>query len=264
MTSKPLLDHVGAQAPGVAGVGARETPAQLQAETLELRQLCHHLMALHEEEQARLARELHDGLGSSLTAVAMDLAWVQHRLDKDSPVATRLERAHAVLSSTVNVKRRVISELRPTILDNLGLAAAIESHVGDFMRDTGMPVQLDLPSELPELAAGAPIALFRIAQEALDNVARHAQAREARVSLHLNDNGITLDIGDDGVGMARAQGATEVRSFGLLAMRERALQVGATLSILAGPGGRGTLIRVIMPVASPFTPANAANAVTAS
>jgi signal transduction histidine kinase len=162
------------------------------------------------------------------------------------------------------MKRRVISELRPTILDNLGLAAAIESHAGDFTRETGMPVQLDLPIELPELPAGAPITLFRIAQEALGNVLRHAQAGRARVSLRVDDNGITLEIGDDGAGIDDARSDAEAPGFGLLTMRERALQVGATMSILAGPGGRGTLVRVVMPLpaVSPTPSLADANAVS--
>ena len=253
MVTKTLSNHAGAQASGAGGDSALGTDAEmLRAETRELRQLCHHLMALHEQQQASFARELHDGLGSSLTAVAMDLAWVQHRLDKESPVAVRLERAHAVLSATVDMKRRVIAELRPTILDNLGLAATLESHAGDFTRKTGMPVQLKLPFELPELPAGAPIALFRIAQEALDNVTRHAQAGKAWVSLHVYDDSITLEIGDDGRGIDGAQSRTGTPDFGLLTMRERALQVGATLSVLTGTGGRGTVITVAMPL--PATP----------
>jgi signal transduction histidine kinase len=262
MTSERLPNHAGAHA--AAGVDASETAVQLTAEIRQLRRLCQHLMAIHEQEQARIARELHDGLGSSLTAVAMDLAWVQHRLEKESPVAKRLERAHAVLSSTVDMKRRVISEMRPTILDNLGLAAAIESHAGDFTRETGMRVQLDLPFELPDLPGDAPIILFRIAQQALNNVARHAQAGYARVSLHLDDNGITLEIGDDGTGIDDARDE-QAPSFGLLTMRERALQVGATMSILAGAEGRGTLIQVVMPLptAAAYTARAAAEAAAA-
>ena len=248
MTSKPLSDRAGTQSSEVSANDAHAAIAELQAETRELRTLCHHLMAVHEQDHARIARELHDGLGSSLTAVAMDLAWVQHRLDKDSPVATRLERAHAVLSSTVNMKRRVISELRPTILDNLGLAAAIESHVGEFTRATGMAVELDMPFELPELPAGTPITLFRIVQEALDNVVRHARAGQIALSLHVNDDGIILEIRDNGAGIDSLRNTIEFPSFGLLTMRERALQVGAKMAILAGPGNCGTVVRVAIPL----------------
>ncbi len=217
-----------------------------QARAEELTRLARHLLTAGEEEKSRIARALHDGLGSSLTAVNLDLFWIQQRLQDQPAIASRLARAKEVLASTVEMKRRIIHDLRPTVLDTLGLGAAIESHVADFSGRTAVPVEAELPDELPALKDGAPIALFRICEEALSNAARHARATSIRISLRGEPAGIVLEVIDDGIGFDLHAGAASV---GLLGMRERAAAIGGTLSIERGAGGRGTVVRVILPAA---------------
>jgi signal transduction histidine kinase len=201
-----------------------------------------YLMTAREIELARIARELHDELGSNLTAVAMDLAWARKHLQDQQPVAARLERAHSVLSSTVDAKRRIIDELRPTILDNLGLSAAIESHAMAFSVRTGLHLDLQLAEDVPELPPGAPIALFRIFQEALTNAANHAGEAHLRVALRVEGGVLVLEIIDDGVGVPAPKSGTAA-TFGLVEMRERARQIGASIVVGSGADGRGTVVR---------------------
>lgn len=217
-----------------------------QARAEELTRLARHLLTAGEEEKSRIARALHDGLGSSLTAVNLDLFWIQQRLEDQPAIASRLARAKEVLASTVEMKRRIIHDLRPTVLDTLGLGAAIESHVADFSRRAAVPIEAELPDELPALKEGAPIALFRICEEALSNAARHARATSIRVSLREEPAGIVLEVIDNGIGFDLNADAASV---GLLGMRERAAAIGGTLSVERGAGGRGTVVRVILPAA---------------
>ncbi len=234
-----------------AGAGspqpARRCDDDAQARAAELTCLSRHLLTAGEEEKSRIARALHDSLGSTLTAVNLDLFWIQQRLADQPEIANRLARAKEVLASTVEMKRHIIHELRPTVLDTLGLSAALESHAADFSRRNAIPVETQLPDELPALNEGAPIALFRICDEALTNAARHARATSIRIALRQEPVGIVLEVIDDGIGID-AKANREVRvCMGLLGMRERAAAIGGTLGIERGAGGRGTVVRVILP-----------------
>jgi signal transduction histidine kinase len=222
----------------------------VEIRTRELRLFSRHLMAVREQEQTRVVRELHDGLGSNLTAVAMDLSWARQRLQDQAPVATRLARAHSVLSSTVDMKRRIIDDLRPTILDNLGLSAAIESHVGEISRRTGIALEMDLADALPVLPdEAAPIELFRIFQEALNNAVRHARAAHIRVVLRHDAGALVIEIADDGIGIGNQPAAAGPAHYGLMEMHERALLIGATMWIRPAENGRGTVVRTTLPLA---------------
>jgi len=214
----------------------------------ELRDLVRHLMLVREEEKARVARELHDEMGSSLTAVNMDLMSVRQRLGEDSPQAERLKRATVTLKSTVEGMRRIIEDLRPSMLESLGLREAMLSWAKDCADRTGAPLTVDIADELPALPAGKPIGLFRIAQEAVANAVRHSGARSIRLSMRAEDGKVILEVVDDGVGIAPPQG-TKAPGHGLLAIRERASAMGGTSTIAAGPGGVGTHVRVTVPVA---------------
>lgn len=221
---------------------------EVRARTVELRDLSRYLMSAREEEKARIARELHDEMGSSLTAVNMDLMSVRQRLGEDSPVAARLVRAADTLKSTVEAMRRIIEDLRPTMLESLGLREAVRFWATDYAGRVGIPLVIDIPEELPPLPAGSPIGLFRIVQEALTNAVRHAKSKSIRLSMHVDGDSVILEVVDDGVGIApRATGAAQ--SHGLLGIRERATAMGGASTIGPGPGGRGTEIRVTVPVA---------------
>ncbi len=229
--------------------------AAIETRTEELTSLSGHLLTAREEEKARIARELHDELGSSLTAVNMDLAWVRQRLS-DPQLATRLARAAEVLKTTVEAKRRIIHDLRPTILDNLGLSPAIESHAAEFSQQIGVPVQIDVPDELPALKNGSPIALFRIFEEALRNASRHARATLISVSLRQEGSRLVLDVIDNGIGMdLSTHSPRNPSAYGLLDMRERARQMGGSIKVDRGPNGLGTAVHVELPCVADLGPA---------
>lgn len=218
-----------------------------QARVEELTHLSRHLLTAGEDERSRIARDLHDGLGSTLTAVNLDLHWTQQRLADQPALANRLARAMEVLASTVAMNRRLIHDLRPTVLDTLGLSAAIESHAADFSRKNAISVETEFPDELPALKDGAPIALFRICEEALNSAARHAKATSIRISLRTGPAGVVLEVTDNGIGIERTVAGGISTSIGLLSMRERAAALGGALSVERGAGGRGTVVRVILP-----------------
>jgi signal transduction histidine kinase len=161
-------------------------------------------------------------------------------------VAQRVTRASDIVRSTVDLGRRIIHDLRPPLLDNLGLAAAIEAHVTEFAKHSGLEVDIDVTDELPDLAEGCPIALFRIMQEALTNVLRYAKAGRVRVSLRRVGGDLILEIVDDGIGLSD-DALTTPMSHGLLGMKERAALIGGVLHLEHGPRNKGTVVRVTLP-----------------
>ncbi len=232
----------------------REVNQQLNREveqrTEELTELSQHLIRVSEEEKAKIARELHDTLGSNLTAINMDLNWVNKRLvDARPELRERLQRSLQMLAETVELKHEVIEGLRPSHLDNLGLAFAIKSHCREFTRRTGVPCEVTVEEDFDDLDPGWSIALYRIAQESLTNVVKHAQATTVRVELLREDSGIRLRMIDDGVGVA-AGATAKPKSHGLVGMRERMRQVGGVVKVSPGEAGRGTVIDAFIPTAS--------------
>jgi signal transduction histidine kinase len=227
---------------------------EVRARTAELRDLVRHLMAVREEEKARVARELHDEMGSSLTAVNMDLMSARQHLGEDSPLAARLARATNTLKSTVERMRHIIEDLRPTMLESLGLREAIRSWAKDYAQRFSAPLTIDIPDEMPPLPAGSPIGLFRIAQEALTNAIGHAKAGSIRLSMRVEEGNVILEVVDDGVGIASRLAGARGSSHGLLGIRERAIAMGGAAAVGGGPGGRGTEVRVTVPVAEIRSP----------
>src|SRR5690606_24694448 len=165
----------------------------VEQRTAELRELSQHLIRVSEEEKASLARELHDTLGSSLTAINMDLNWIQRKLPQEARgVRERLQRVLQMMAETVELKHEVNEGVRPSHLDNLGLAFALRSHCQEFTRRTGMPCQFDVEEDFDELDPAWSIALYRIAQEALTNIAKHAQATQVHIELRRVADGLRL------------------------------------------------------------------------
>lgn len=225
---------------------SRDDDVKLRAK--ELRELVQHLLTAREEEKARVARELHDEMGSSLTAVNMDLMSVRQRLGEDSPHAERLARAAGALKSTVEGMRRLIEELRPSMLESLGLREAVRSWATDYANRFDIPLTVDIADEMPSLPAGSPIGLFRIAQEALANAVRHSKSSAIRLSMRVEEGNVILEVVDDGVGIVPRPAGTTGSAHGLLGIRERAIAMGGASMIGGGPGGLGTEVRVTVPV----------------
>jgi len=234
--------------------------------TGQLSVLSRHLIKVSEEEKSRLARELHDEMGANLTAIGMDLSTVSEQLRTSHPeLAAKLGRAKRTLVDTVQLKRRIIENLRPSLLDNMGLSAALQSYCADYARITSLDcdalIDLDADSAGPMQA----IALFRITQEALNNIAKYAQARNVIVNLTREPEGWELEISDDGVGIP-PDAMARSKSHGLLGMRERALLLGGVLVVERGVNGVGTCVRAMIPATAPGgnEEAGAAGAMTAA
>jgi two-component system, LuxR family, sensor kinase FixL len=218
------------------------------ARTVELTELSHHLFEVAESERAKLAGELHDDMGSLLTVLSMRLGRLKEQLREVAPeLVDQQQEVIDLVHATVGAQRRIVASLRPVLLDNFGLAVALKNHVEDWSKNSGIPAELDLPSELPPLHAEAALTLFRITQESLTNTAKHARASSVRVSLRIADKEIGLRIDDDGKGIA-AERLQHPSSHGILGMRERLLQFGGQLSIEPGAHGCGTRVCATMPI----------------
>lgn len=225
----------------------QELNEQVEQRTAELTELSQHLIRVSEEEKAKLARELHDTLGSNLTAINMDLNWIQRRLpDGTREIRERLQRVLQMLTETVELKHEVIEGLRPSHLDNLGLAFAMRSHCREFTRRTGLPCEVDVEEDFDDLDPAWSIAFYRIAQESLTNIAKHAQASKVRIVLGREDGGIRLRIIDDGVGVAE-ESLSKPKSHGIVGMRERMRQMGGRFQIQRPAEGSGTVVEAFIP-----------------
>ena len=224
---------------------------QIQATSQQLRALMTSLRSAREAEGIRIAREIHDELGSALTSLRWDLEDLERTVSELESVKHRaalkgrISTMQGVVDSTVDVVRRISSELRPSVLDDLGLAAAVEWQAQQFQARTGIVCRYDCSVDPLDLDNEQATAVFRIFQEALTNVLRHAQATRIDVSLDMDENDLVLSIQDNGRGIRDAE-KTGQASLGLLGMRERASLIGASVEI-TGVDGRGTSVSLRIP-----------------
>lgn len=227
---------------------AKRAEQELRASGEQLRNLAARLLSVREEERTRIAREIHDELGQALTAVKLDLSWMAGRLSGQNGrmlerIRTTLELADGIIQSV----RRISTNLRPAVLD-LGLAAALEWQAQEFQTRTGIQCKLRLAARAT-VAADVSTALFRIFQETLTNVARHASATRVEVVLQRQRDRLVLLIRDNGRGFDQADPAL-LKSLGLLGMRERAALLSGQMNISSAPG-KGTSVAVWIPVIPP-------------
>jgi signal transduction histidine kinase len=219
----------------------------------ELQVVYAYLENAREEERHRMSRELHDELGGLLLAARMDVVWLQRHPDTPADAGReRLERVLKLLDDGIGLKRRVVEELRPTLLDNMGLVAALHWQLEETCGRNGLDYQEDLPDEEPKLQPDASILLFRIVQEALANVIKHARASRAEVAMTFADDQLLLVVRDDGIGMPQERDGG-AGGHGLAALRHRAFMLGGQLMVSESHGG-GTEIRVLVPLANVLTP----------
>jgi two-component system, NarL family, sensor histidine kinase UhpB len=205
--------------------------------------LAAHLQTVREEERTGIARELHDQLGQALTGLKLDLGW----LGRHGGDAGKLAEMTARINDTIQLVRRLCSELRPGILDDLGLAAAVEWQAEEFQKRAGIACTVTATAT-GSLSREATTAVFRILQETLTNVARHARATKVAVTLAQAGNELVLEVRDNGRGITPAE-ATGTKSLGLLGIRERAAAVGGRVEFVGEPG-KGTTVTVRIPVGS--------------
>ena len=215
----------------------------------QLRALTAHLERIREEERTRIAREIHDELGQALTGLKMDLSWFAARLPNQPMLQEKAVGMLKLIDSTVHAVRRLSTELRPAILDSLGLIPAIEWLAQEFQKRTSVTCEFVATDDELNLDHERTTALFRICQESLTNVARYAQATSVHIELDSDDSQITSRISDNGRGITEEE--TKARnSFGLLGMRERARLLGGTFEISGAPG-KGTALTVRLPCPQP-------------
>lgn len=214
----------------------------------ELRELYARMNEVREAERMRIARELHDELAQWLTALKMDVTWLAGRLPRESDqLVDRAHRMKEVVDTTVAAVRRIAADLRPVMLDDLGMVPAIEHLLHEFSRRTGILISLDVADSAMEFRDPVATAVYRMVQEALTNVSRHAQASEVRVAIRADADSLTISVRDNGVGFDPSQ-LTRGRSFGLLGIRERAQTVGGSATISSTPGA-GTSVTISVPLA---------------
>jgi two-component system, NarL family, sensor histidine kinase UhpB len=219
----------------------------------QLRRLSAYLQKAREEERTMIAREIHDELGQALTALKMDLVNIEEiavafaRAADTQALSERVASMSQLIDSTVQNVRKISGQLRPVLLDSLGLIAAIEWQLEEFQNRTNITCTIAVLPEEFEVDPEKSTAIFRILQESLTNIARHAKATEVDVLLSLENGTLTLEVKDNGVGISESDVA-KTGSFGLLGMRERALMFGGALTLSGGPEG-GTTVAVRMPAA---------------
>lgn len=230
----------------------KQAELQLNQSRDQLRALMTRLHSAREEEGTRIAREVHDELGQAMTSLKLDLSWVARRLslpetaDSRAQMLERIQGAMRQLDGTIQSVRAIATALRPSVLDELGLAAALDWQTRDFEKRTGIRCEWSMPSVPIPIGPDQATAVFRIYQEILTNVVRHAQASTIQIHLGISANWLVLEVADNGLGIP-ASALAHTNSLGLLGMRERATQWGGDLSI-QGTAGKGTTVTVRLPV----------------
>lgn len=218
----------------------------------QLRQLSGALHDVREEERSRIARELHDELGQQLTGLKMELSWMANKFDESQGgLAQRVEGMKQQIDATIKSVRRIATDLRPTLLDDLGLGAAIEWLAADFSRKTGIDIVVDLAAADRARGDALVTALFRIVQECLTNVVRHAAATQVRISLLQIGATLELKVADNGKGLTEVAASAD-GGYGLVGIRERAILLGANATFVSHPGA-GTEIGIVIPLAGDNT-----------
>ncbi|RYY62239.1 MAG: PAS domain S-box protein [Chitinophagaceae bacterium] len=219
---------------------------QLEKSYESIRELTEYLQNIREEERLHISREIHDELGQQLTVLKMDVSWLNKKIDvADGPVKQKLTELLGLIDTTVKTVRRIASELRPTLLDDLGIQAAMEWHLEEFAKRSGIETSFDPPDGEVEVPDNLKIGLFRIFQESLTNVARHSGATKVDVNLKEKDNHVILTVRDNGRGFDEEK--TRKKTLGLLGMKERSSVMGGDYNISSVPG-QGTTVQVMVPV----------------
>ena len=215
--------------------------------TVQLSDLSNHLQVVREDEKSKLARDIHDELGGILVSAKMDVAWVEERLTKEHPqYAFKLARAQAALDDGVNIKRRIVEDLRPTMLDNLGLGAALDWQVHEICDRAGLQCTIETPEDDSTIPSSTAIALYRIMQEALTNIVKYARAKNVSVEMLVGGGEISLVIDDDGIGISDSDQAN-LLAHGITGMRQRVHALHGEFSIRRRQEG-GTRIEVSVPL----------------
>lgn len=225
----------------------KKAQEDLERSRQELRNLSVHLQSVREKESTRIARKIHDELGQSLTALQMDMSWLINRLPaKNKSIREKTQNMSSLVDATIESVHNITTELRPSLLDDLGLPAAIEWQVGDFQKHSGIRCQAHIDCGNSVIDKEQATAIFRIFQETLTNIVRHAKATFCKVNLMVNEKELCLEVTDNGIGITQWQ-IDDTRSFGMIGMRERAHLWGGTVHV-RNVEPSGTMVRVLIPL----------------
>ena len=251
-SSHPIIEDGRVQGAVVTFVDITER--RRAQELARVRELANHRETVREAERTRIAREIHDELGSLLVALKMDVNWLGKRVGDRSELACKCQGMGRLIDTAVDKVGRIITDLRPSILDHQGLWAALEWQAQEFLDSAELEreLRLNVAAGVAPPEGGLAIAVFRIFQEMLSNVVRHAQARRVEIRVVVDDPPdpvLYLDVRDDGIGAPPAA-LDDPRSYGVLGMRERAAHFGGRLAIDSAPG-QGTRVRLVMPLGAP-------------
>lgn len=232
----------------VLGERNRELDRTVQQRTAMLFHLSSSLQKVAEREKAALARELHDELGGILVATKIDVSWLRKRVDDGSDAGKlRWERVLKSMDDGLSLKRRVIENLRPTLLDNIGLIAALQWLVDESLRRQGITCEEQYPETIPDLSPDSRIAIFRAVQECLMNIVKHAKARAVLLQVSVEDDRLVVVVRDDGRGIDEGRIET-AQSHGILGMRHRIESLDGTLAIRSLGTNVGTECRFVLPI----------------
>ena len=212
----------------------------------QVRALATRLQSIRENERTVIARDIHDELGQKLTSLELGLSWLAQVTPKQKPLQEKIRSLSALATTLIQSVRRISDELRPGVLEELGLVKTLKSEAREFKEHTGIPCTFETNMGKAKFDRAESIAIFRIAQAALTNVARHAHASRAMIALMKRNNGLILTVNDNGKGIARKR-VVSSNSLGIIGMRERALALDGLLS-LRGSTGKGTTLTVRIPL----------------
>jgi signal transduction histidine kinase len=212
----------------------------------QVRALAESLQSIRENERAVIARDIHDELGQKLTSLELGLSWLAQVTPKQQPVQEKIRSLSALVTTLIRTVRRISDELRPGVLEELGLVKTLKSEAREFKEHTGIPCTFETNMGKAKFDRAGSVAIFRIAQAALTNVARHANASRARMTLVKRTHHLILTVNDNGKGIARKRVGSS-NSLGIIGMRERALALDGLLS-LRGSAGKGTTLTVRIPL----------------
>jgi signal transduction histidine kinase len=220
--------------------------SELEETYQNIRQLNNYLQTIREEERGNIAREIHDELGQQLTAIKMDTYWLSQKInDSNESISQKIKDMLLLIDETIKTIRKIATELRPGILDDLGLIAALEWLSSETQKRSGITIVFETNLEHLNLHKNDAIGIFRIFQESLTNILRYANTQKVNTSLMLSNKELVLNITDYGVGYSEAD-IKQKKSFGLSSMKERAIMMGGHLNIKSTPG-KGTVIKLILP-----------------
>jgi len=228
-------------------VRLKQAEENLKSSRNQLRALAAYLLSARENERTVIARELHDEFGQALTSLHLGLSWISRKLTPgQQPLKEKIRSLSATTTSLIRSVKNIASELRPGVLDELGLVKTLKSEAREFVGHTGIPCRFKTNTAKAKFDRSAAVAIFRIVQAALTNVARHAHASRALIALIKRENGLILTVTDNGKGITRKM-IYNHDSLGITGMRERALALGGTFT-LGGSRSKGTILTVQIPL----------------